>query len=108
MPARYTGDKYAWKKLLGLKGIDAVIIATPWEWQKEMIVGSLEAGLKYVASEVVLGITLQDHWDVVKAAEKYKANVMMLENACYRRDVMGVLNMVRQGLFGEMIHQQGG
>ena len=56
----------------------------------------------------ILGITLQDHWDVVKAAEKYNANVMMLENVCYRRDVMAVLNMVRQGLFGELIHLQGG
>ncbi|HWJ27547.1 MAG TPA: hypothetical protein VNS32_13465, partial [Flavisolibacter sp.] len=27
---------------------------------------------------------------------------------CYRRDVMAVLNMVRQGLFGELIHLQGG
>jgi hypothetical protein len=33
---------------------------------------------------------------------------MMLENVCYRRDVMAVLNMVRQGMFGEMIHLQGG
>ena len=29
---------------------------------------------------------------------------MMLENVCYRRDVMAVLNMVRQGLFGELLH----
>ena len=56
----------------------------------------------------MLGITLQDHWDVVKAAEKYNAHVMMLENVCYRRDVMAILNMVRQGLFGELIHLQGG
>ncbi|MBK8611014.1 MAG: Gfo/Idh/MocA family oxidoreductase [Chitinophagaceae bacterium] len=108
MPQVFTGDKYAWKKMLELKGIDAVIIATPWEWHKEMIIGSLEAGIKYVGSEVVIGITLQDHWDVVKAAEKYKAQVMMLENVCYRRDVMAILNMVRQGLFGELIHLQGG
>ena len=108
MPQVFTGDKYAWKKMLEIKGLDAVIIATPWEWHKEMIIGAVEAGIKYVGSEVVLGITLQDHWDVVKAAEKYKAHVMMLENVCYRRDVMAVLNMVRQGLFGEMIHLQGG
>ena len=30
----------------------------------------------------------------------------MLENVCYRRDVMAVLNMVRQGMFGELIHMQ--
>lgn len=108
MPEVFTGDLYAWKKMLEKKGPDAVIIATPWEWHKEMIIGSLEAGIKYVGTEVMLGITLQDHWDVVKAAEKHKAHVMMLENVCYRRDVMAVLNMARQGLFGELVHLQGG
>ncbi len=108
MPQVYTGDIYAWKKMLEKEKLDGVVIATPWEWHKPMVIGSLDAGLKYVATEVVLGITLQDHWDVVKAAEKNNANVMMLENVCYRRDVMAVLNMVRQGLFGELIHLQGG
>lgn len=108
MPKIFTGDNNAWKKMLQLKEIKAVIIATPWEWHKPMIIGSLEAGLKYVATEVILGITLQDHWDVVHAAEKYDAHVMMLENVCYRRDVLAVLNMVRQGVFGEILHLQGG
>jgi predicted dehydrogenase len=108
MPQVYTGNNYAWKTMLEKEKLDAVIIATPWEWHKEMIIGSVESGLKYVGTEVMLGITLEDHWDVVKAAEKYKANVMMLENVCYRRDVMAILNMVRQGLFGELIHLQGG
>lgn len=108
MPQIFTGDNYAWKKMLEIKGIDGVIIATPWEWHKEMIIGSLQAGIKYVGTEVMLGITLQDHWDVVKSAEQYNANVMMLENVCYRRDVMAALNMVRQGVFGELVHLQGG
>lgn len=108
MPQIFTGDDYAWKKMLEIKDLDAVIISTPWEWHKAMIIGSLEAGIKYVGSEVVIGITLQDHWDVVRAAEKHNAHVMMLENVCYRRDVIAVLNMVRQGLFGEMVHLQGG
>ena len=108
MPQIFTGDLYAWKKMLDLKNIDATVISTPWEWHKEMIIASVESGIKYVATEVMLGITLQDHWDVVKAAEKHKAHVMMLENVCYRRDVMAVLNMVRQGIFGELIHLQGG
>ncbi|HEU5366097.1 MAG TPA: Gfo/Idh/MocA family oxidoreductase, partial [Hanamia sp.] len=108
MPQIYTGDSYSWQQLLQKEKLDGVIIVTPWEWHKPMIIGALNAGLKYVATEVILGITLQDHWDVVKAAEKNKAHVMMLENVCYRRDVMAVLNMVRQGLFGELIHLQGG
>jgi hypothetical protein len=108
MPKIYKGDVNAWRNMLELKDLDGVIISTPWEWHAPMIIGSLEAGIKYVGTEVVLGITLQDHWDVVKAAEKYRAQVMMLENVCYRRDVMAILNMVRQGLFGELIHLQGG
>lgn len=107
-PPVYTGDNEAWKRLLEKEKPDGLIIATPWEWHKPMIVGALEAGIKYVGSEVIIGLTLQDHWDVVKAAERHGAHVMMLENVCYRRDVMAVLNMVRQGVFGEVIHLQGG
>jgi predicted dehydrogenase len=108
MPQIFTGDIYAWKKMLELKNIHAVIISTPWEWHKEMIIESVQAGIKYVGTEVMLGITLQDHFDVVTAAEKHKAHVCMLENVCYRRDVMAVLNMVRQGVLGEIVHLQGG
>lgn len=108
MPEVFLGDVQIWKKMVAMKQLDGVIIATPWEWHKPMIIGALEAGIKYVGSEVIIGVTLEDHWDVVHAAEKYEANIMMLENVCYRRDVMAVLNMVRLGLFGEIVHLQGG
>lgn len=108
MPQIVKGDVFAYRDMLQPSKIDAVIISTPWEWHKPMIVDSINAGLKYVATEVVLGITLEDHWEVVRAAEAKNAQVMMLENACYRRDILAVLNMVRQGIFGELVHLQGG
>ena len=108
LPKVYTGSDTAYKNLLSDKNIDAIIIATPWEWHAPMILDALKAGIKYIGTEVVLGITLEDHWDVVKAADNAGAHVMMLENVCYRRDVMAVMNMVRQGIFGEMMHFQGG
>lgn len=108
MPKIFSGSSGEWKKMLQIKDLRSVLIATPWEWHKPMILGAIEAGIKYIATEVILGITLQDHWDVVKAAEKSEAQVMMLENVCYRRDVLAVLNMVRQGIFGELLHLQGG
>jgi predicted dehydrogenase len=55
--------------LLNEKNLHAVIIATPWEWHAPMVLDAIHAGIKYVGTEVILGITLQDHWDVVKAAE---------------------------------------
>lgn len=106
-PKVFSGDKFAWRKMLEMKDIDAVVIATPWEWHAPMCIESLQAG-KYVGTEVCLGITLEDHWNVVKACEQNKGNLMMLENVCYRRDVMAVLNMVRKGMFGELIHMQAG
>lgn len=33
---------------------------------------------------------------------------MIMENVCYRRDVMAILQMVREGLFGELIHTECG
>jgi hypothetical protein len=33
---------------------------------------------------------------------------MPLEHVCYRRDIMAVHNMVKKGLFGEILHLQGG
>ena len=108
MPQVFKGDAYAYRKLLELKNLDGVLIATPWEWHSPMVIDSLQAGIKYVATEVILGITLEDHWNVVREAEKQKANVMMLENVCYRRDVAAVLNMARQGMFGELLHLQAG
>jgi predicted dehydrogenase len=107
-PEIFTGSDYAYRKLLAMKGIDAIIISTPWEWHKPMIIDTIAAGIKYIATEVVLGITLEDHWEVVRDAERNDAHVMMLENACYRRDTLAIMNMIRQGLFGEMIHLQGG
>lgn len=108
MPQIFTGNVYAWKDMLSKTQLDGVVIATPWEWHNQMMLGAMDAGIKYVGCEVIMGITLEDHWKLVRAAEQHNTHVMMLENVCYRRDVMAVLNMVRQGLFGELIHLQGG
>lgn len=107
LPAEYTGGLDAYKKLIARKDIDAVIISTPWEFHKEQAIDTMRAG-KYVGCEVIAGVTEQDHWDILKVYEETKVPYMTLENVCYRRDVMAVLNMVRQNVFGELIHLEGG
>lgn len=101
------GDVNAWKAVLERKDIDAVMIVTPWEWHAPMAIAAMQAGIA-VGCEVVAGITLQDHWDVLRTQQRTGTPYMLLENVCYRRDVMAVLQMVRAGLFGELIHLQGG
>lgn len=103
----YTGGLDAYKKLLDRKDIDAVIIATPWQFHHPQAIDAMKAG-KYVGCEVIAGLSLEDHWDIVHTSESTGIPYMTLENVCYRRDVMAVLNMVRQGLFGELVHVEGG
>ncbi len=101
------GDVHAYRRLLSQRGLDGVIIATPWEWHAPMAIDAMEAKVP-VGCEVVAGITLQDHWDVLETQLRTGTPYMLLENVCYRRDVMAALQMVRAGLFGELIHLQGG
>jgi predicted dehydrogenase len=96
-----------YKKLLENKEIDAVIISTPWEWHTVMCIDAMNAK-KYVGCEVITGMTVEECWQLVHTSERTGMPLMMLENVCYRRDVMAVLNMVRQNVFGELVHLQGG
>jgi hypothetical protein len=94
-------------QLLQRNDIDAVIIATPWEWHIPQALEAIKNGI-IPGVEVCGAIKLTDCWDIVNASEKSGIPVMCLENVCYRRDVMAVYNMVRKGMFGELLHLQGG
>jgi len=100
-------DGRAYRRMLDARQLDGVIIATPWEWHAPMAIDAMRARVP-VGCEVVAGITLQDHWDVLDTQLKTGTPYMLLENVCFRRDVMAVLQMVRAGVFGEIEHLQGG
>jgi len=93
--------------MLKREDIDGVIISTPWLWHTRMAVATMKAG-KYVAVEVSAANTMEECWDLVNTSEETGMPCMILENVCYRRDVMAVLNMVKQGIFGEVVHARCG
>lgn len=107
VPAIYKNGDYDYKNLLKRDDVDAVLICTPWQWHSIQAVDAMNAG-KIVGAEVCGAVKLQECWDVVNTAEKTKVPLMMMENVCYRRDVMAILNMVRKDMFGELLHGQGG
>ena len=107
VPVEYTNGPNDYKNLLKRNDIDAVFIASPWEWHTPQSIDAMKAG-KIVGVEVCGAIKLQDCWDLVDTYEKTKVPIMVLENVCYRRDVMAVHNMVKKGLFGEILHLRGG
>jgi len=72
-----------------------------------MAVDAMKAG-KYTGVEVSGATSVDECWSMVRTHEETGTHLMFLENVSYRRDVMAILKMVRLGLFGELIHCQGG
>ena len=106
-PKVFGYDDHAYKTLLAEKNIDAVIIATPWRWHTEMAVEAMKAG-KYTGLEVCGAFSIDECWQLVNTQEATGMHLFFLENVCYRRDVMSILNMVKKGMFGEMMHLECG
>lgn len=101
-PEGYLGEE-EYKRLLSRDDLDAVLIATPWEWHTPMAVYSMKTG-KYTGVEVPAAITLEQCWELVNTQEQTRTPCMMMENWSFRRDNLAVLNMIRAGVFGEINH----
>ena len=102
-PVVFGKNEYDYRNLLDLKDVDAVIIATPWLWHTRMAKDAMLAG-KYTGLEVSAANTMEECWDLVNTHEQTGSHLMILENVNYRRDIMAVLNMVKQNVFGELVH----
>ena len=104
-PKVYKKGDEDFRNMVTNEELDGVYIATPWEWHAEMALAAMKAG-KHVGTEVPAALTVDDCWDLVNTSEKTGKFCMIMENVCYRRDVMAVLNMVRKGLFGKLLDYQ--
>lgn len=87
--------------------IEAVFIFTSWQTHVQIAVDAMKHG-KTPAMEVGGASSLEECWELVRVSESTGVPVMLLENCCYNREEMALLNMIRQGVFGEMIHCRGG
>lgn len=103
IPATYGDGPNDYLKLLDRSDIDAVMICTPWRTHVPIALAALRAG-KHAFIEVPAAITVEDCWQLVETAEATRLHCMMLENCCYGREELMLLNMCRQGVFGELLH----
>ncbi len=104
-PRPFTTRDY--RELLRRDDVDCVITPSSWTSHSEIMVAAMKAG-KPVASEVGGATSVEECWELVRTYKETGVPCMMLENCCYGREEMALLNMVRQGIFGELIHCQGG
>jgi len=106
-PTAYTRGERDFERLCETEDLDLVYTATPWEWHVPVLVAAMKNG-KHAATEVPAAITLDECWQMVEHAEKHGKHCVMMENCNYDRPEMMVFNMVRQGLFGEILHGECG
>lgn len=96
-----------YRAVLSRTDIEAVLIFTSWQNHLSIAIEALWAG-KIVGLEVGGASSVEECWNLVRTSEETGLPVMLLENCCYGREEMTVLNMVRKGVFGELVHCQGG
>jgi hypothetical protein len=104
-PASFGDGPTAFLRLVDRPDVDAVLISTPWEWHVPQAVAALESA-KHAFVEVPAAITVDECWQLVETAERTRRHCVMLENVCYGREELMVLNMCRQRLFGELTHAE--
>ena len=96
-----------YRQLLDLKDLDAIITPSSWTSHAQICLDAMDAG-KYAATEVGGATSIEQCWDLVRTSRRTGKPCMLLENCCYGREEMTVLNMIREGLFGELVHAEGG
>ena len=106
-PTGYSDGPWDFIRMCEEEDLDLVYTATPWEWHVPVMLAAMENG-KHAASEIPAAYTIEDCWKLVEAAEKYNKHCVMMENCNYDRPELMVFNMVRQGMFGELLHAECG
>jgi hypothetical protein len=61
---------------------------------------------KHAATEVPAAVTVDECWQLVETSERRGKHCVMMENCCYDRRESLMLNLVRQGIFGELLHAE--
>ncbi len=106
-PRLYTRGERDFERLCAQEDLDLVYTATPWRWHVPVCIAAMKSG-KHAATEVPAAVTLEECWHLVETSENTGKHCVMMENCCYDRTELMILNMVRQGLLGELLHAECG
>jgi len=96
-----------YRRIIDRGDIDLVYVITNWITHWEICIDFMNAGI-YTACEVNGAASIDECWELVRTYERTKTPMMMLENCCYGRNELAVLNMVRQGVFGKVVYTECG
>ena len=106
-PEGYSNGEYDWRRVCDRPDVDLIFNATPWKWHVPIALAAMNAG-KHTAMEVPAALTIDDSWELVETAEKTGRYCIMMENCNYDKVEMMILNMVKKGMLGELMHAECG
>lgn len=106
-PKAYTDGPLDFKRMCREQELDLVYSAAPWQWHTPIALEAMR-NAKHAATELNLAMSIEDCWELVETSEATGRHCMMMENCCYDYTEMVLLNMIQQGLLGEMIHGECG
>ena len=102
----FYGDTEVWRQVTALPNVDLVYIATDWIHHARIGIQALKDD-KHVAIEVPSAMNMDEIWELINLSEQKRKHCIPLENCCYDFFELTTLNMVQQGLLGEVLHGEG-
>ncbi|MDR2927809.1 MAG: Gfo/Idh/MocA family oxidoreductase [Cytophagaceae bacterium] len=102
----FYGDTSVWRKVTALPDVDLIYVATDWKSHATIGIQAMKDG-KHVAIEVPAAMTMDEIWALVNTSEQTRKHCIQLENCVYDFFELTTLNMVQQGLLGEIVHGEG-
>jgi len=106
-PDGYSKGEFDFKRMCERDDIDLVFTATPWKWHVPVCLEAMNTG-KHAATEVLAALTIDECWKLVETSESTGKHCIMMENCNYDREEMMILNIVKKGLLGELLHARCG
>jgi len=95
-----------YKDALNTPGLNAAFVFTGWELHTEVAVYAMIKGIP-VATEVGCEYTLDNCYKLVHTQESTGTPYMFMENCCWGKSELLATAMVRDGMFGEIVHCSG-
>lgn len=102
----FYGDTSVWRQVTALPNVDLIYVATDWLSHATIGIQAMKDG-KHVAIEVPAAMTMDEIWGLINTSEQTRKHCMQLENCVYDFFELTTLNMVQQGLLGEIVHGEG-
>ena len=99
------GEDYL--RMLAEECPELVVVASPWVFHVSHAADCLKAGC-HVALEIKGGLAEGEYAPLSALVRQTGLRLFPLENTLFRRDILAVYTMVREGVLGEVIHMRGG